>query len=131
MCIPMRVCTQRHTGLPTGGAEELAALCLPGGQSTSLRLPGYLKRDELGPRAREGLSLTSTGLLWAGWPLPTCPQPVLEAHLTCVLSLTGKMESALFTQNFQKHLGKKASQKPETTKLPGRPKSSFSTYNQE
>ncbi|XP_027444788.2 ankyrin repeat and MYND domain-containing protein 1 isoform X5 [Zalophus californianus] len=47
------------------------------------------------------------------------------------LSVIGKMESALFTQNFQKHLGKKVSQKPETTKLPGRPKSSFSTYNQE
>nr|XP_035973493.1 ankyrin repeat and MYND domain-containing protein 1 isoform X4 [Halichoerus grypus] len=47
------------------------------------------------------------------------------------LSVIGKMESASFTQNFQNHLGKKASQKPETPKLPGRPKSSFSTYNQE
>lgn len=123
MCVPTSVHAERHAGLPTGGAEELAAFCQPGGRSASLQLPGYLKRDELGP---------APGLLWAGWPVPTCPRPVPEAHLTCVLlSLTGKMESASFTQNFQNHLGKKASQKPETPKLPGRPKSSFSTYNQE
>ncbi|XP_045650143.1 ankyrin repeat and MYND domain-containing protein 1-like [Ursus americanus] len=50
------------------------------------------------------------------------------------LSVTGKMDSALFTQNFRKsskHLGKKASQKPDTPELPGRPKRSSSTYNQE
>ncbi|XP_045874138.1 ankyrin repeat and MYND domain-containing protein 1 [Meles meles] len=49
------------------------------------------------------------------------------------LSVIGKTELAVFTKNFQKsskHLGKKASQKPEPPKPPGRPKN-YSTYNQE
>lgn len=86
------------------------------------------------PKAREG-PLPDQLLSWGGQGLGPTGCPVLDAHLTCaLLSPTGKMYWALFTENSRKPLqplGRAVSRKPEIHKGPHPSKCFHSTYKQE
>lgn len=110
-----------RAGLPTGEAG-----CSRPPAEAGPHVCGFLavsRGMNWDPEPGRGLSLTwsppAPGWCWK--PFSFCPSP------------TGKTELAVFTKNFRKsskHPGKKASQKPEPPKPPGRPKN-YSTYNQE